>query len=161
MFCVGQTVLYGANGVCTVDEVTKKRIGKSIMEYFVLKPVSTNSSTLFVPTSNQKLLSRIRRVLSKDEAKRILSDLPDRGEWNDNKIERTDRFREIVSDGDSVELIRMIRLLRAHESEQMSKGKRLHILDERFLKEAEKMIGEEFSVVLNVSRDEILTRILQ
>ena len=24
MFCVGQTVLYGSNGVCTIDDVTVK-----------------------------------------------------------------------------------------------------------------------------------------
>jgi len=63
--------------------------------------------------------------------------------------------------GACVELIRMIRLIRAHEQEQVRKGKRLHITDERFLKEAEKMVCEELSLVLDISRDEVLQRILQ
>lgn len=161
MFCVGQTVLYGSNGVCTIDEVTEKRIGKSKMEYYVLRPVCTNTSTLFVPTSNEKLVSKIRCVLTKDEANRILGALPAFDEWNDNKLERSDNFRAIISDGDCVELIRLIRLIHAHEQEQITKGKRLHLSDERFLKEAEKMICEEFSLVLNIGRDEVLARILQ
>ena len=32
--------------------------------------------------------------------------------------------------------------------------------DERFLKEAEKMICEEFSIVLNTTRESVLSRIL-
>ncbi len=161
MFCVGQIVLYGTNGVCTVDDVTEKKIGKSKMEYYVLKPVCTNTSTLFVPISNQKLVDKIRCVLSEDEANGILSHLPEIGEWNDNKPERSENFRAVISSADSVELVRMIRLIHFHELQQIADGKRLHISDERFLKEAEKMVCEEFTIVLHTTREDILGRIFE
>ncbi len=161
MFCVGQTVLYGSNGVCMVDDVTEKRIGKTKMQYYVLKPLCNNTSTLFVPTANQQLVSKMRRILTEDEAEAILRNLPPCGDWNDNKQERSEQFRAIITEGSCVELIRLIRLVRTHEQEQLAGGKRLHISDERFLKEAEKMICEEFSLVLHISRDEVLERILQ
>ncbi len=160
MFCVGQTVLYGSNGVCMVDDVTEKRIGKTKMQYYVLKPLCNNTSTLFVPTANQQLVSKMRRILTEDEAEAILRDLPPCGDWNDNKQERSEQFRAIITEGSCVELIRLIRLVRTHEQEQLAGGKRLHITDERFLKEAEKMICEEFSLVLHISRDEVLERIM-
>lgn len=161
MFCVGQTVLYGSNGVCMVDDVTEKRIGKTKMQYYVLKPLCNNTSTLFVPTANQQLVSKMRRILTEDEAEAILRDLPPCGDWNDNKQERSEQFRAIITEGSCAELIRLIRLVRTHGQEQLAGGKRLHISDERFLKEAEKMICEEFSLVLHISRDEVLERILQ
>ena len=161
MFCVGQTVLYGSNGVCMVDDVTEKRIGKTKIQYYVLKPLCNNTSTLFVPTANQQLVSKMRRILTEDEAEAILRDLPPCGDWNDNKQERSEQFRAIITEGSCVELIRLIRLVRTHEQEQLAGGKRLHITDERFLKEAEKMVCEEFSLVLHISRDEVLERILQ
>ncbi len=161
MFCVGQTVLYGSNGVCMVDDVTEKRIGKTKMQYYVLKPLCNNTSTLFVPTANQQLVSKMRRILTEDEAEAILRNLPPCGDWNDNKQERSEQFRAIITEGSCVELIRLIRLVRTHGQEQLAGGKRLHISDERFLKEAEKMICEEFSLVLHISRDEVLERILQ
>ncbi len=161
MFCVGQTVLYGSNGVCMVDDVTEKRIGKTKMQYYVLKPLCNNTSTLFVPTANQQLVSKMRRILTEDEAEAILRDLPPCGDWNDNKQERSEQFRAIITEGSCVELIRLIRLVCTHGQEQLAGGKRLHITDERFLKEAEKMICEEFSLVLHISRDEVLERILQ
>lgn len=161
MFCVGQTVLYGSNGVCMVDDVTEKRIGKTKMQYYVLKPLCNNTSTLFVPTANQQLVSKMRRILTEDEAEAILRNLPPCGDWNDNKQERSEQFRAIITEGSCVELIRLIRLVRTHEQEQLAGGKRLHITDERFLKEAEKMVCEEFSLVLHISRDEVLERIMQ
>ena len=161
MFCIGQTVLYGSNGVCMVDDVTEKRIGKTKMQYYVLKPLCNNTSTLFVPTANQQLVSKMRRILTEDEAEAILRNLPPCGDWNDNKQERSEQFRAIITEGSCVELIRLIRLVRTHGQEQLAGGKRLHISDERFLKEAEKMICEEFSLVLHISRDEVLERILQ
>lgn len=161
MFCIGQTVLYGSNGVCMVDDVTEKRIGKTKMQYYVLKPLCNNTSTLFVPTANQQLVSKMRRILTEDEAEAILRNLPPCGDWNDNKQERSEQFRAIITEGSCVELIRLIRLVRTHEQEQLAGGKRLHITDERFLKEAEKMVCEEFSLVLHISRDEVLERILQ
>jgi CarD family transcriptional regulator len=144
-----------------VDDVTEKRIGKTKIQYYVLKPLCNNTSTLFVPTANQQLVSKMRRILTEDEAEAILRDLPPCGDWNDNKQERSEQFRAIITEGSCVELIRLIRLVRTHGQEQLAGGKRLHISDERFLKEAEKMICEEFSLVLHISRDEVLERILQ
>ena len=161
MFCVGQKVLYGANGVCTIDDVTEKSVGDHVLQYYVLKPVASAASTLFVPTANEQLVGKIRNVLTADEAKAILADLPDCGAWTDDKTERSEHFKSVISSGDCVELIRMIRLLKAHEAEQVANGKRLHISDERFLKEAEKMVGEELAIVLGVERGEVLPLILK
>ena len=161
MFCIGQTVLYGANGVCTIEDLTVKRIGKEEMEYYVLKPVGSDSSTFFVPASNPVLVGKIREVLTPEQAREILSDLPEAEAWTESKLERTERFRNIVSRVDCRELIGMIRTIRAHEQLQIAKGKRLHLSDERLLKEAERMVCGELSLVLQISGDEVLSRISQ
>ena len=155
MFNIGQTVLYGSNGVCTVAGVTEKRIGSFKANYYVLKPVGASAATLFVPTSNEQLVGKIRSVLTEDEANSILNNLPDCGEWIDDKQQRTESFRAVISEGDRVELIRLIRLIYAH-----GQHKRLHVSDERFLKEAMKMVCEEFSLVLHTDSDSIMKRIL-
>ena len=131
------------------------------MEYYVLKPLASDSSTLFVPTHNEELVKRIRDILNKDSIDSILSHLPDIGEWNDNKQERSDDFKSIIAGGDCVELIRMIRLINAHSNDLAENGRHLHMSDERFLKEAEKMVSEEISLVLDVDRDAALELILK
>ena len=160
MFCVGQTVLYGSNGVCTIDDVTIKSVGRSKIEYYVLKPLCSDSSTLFVPTGNQALVGRIRSILPEEEAKRILANLPECEDWSEPKTDRSERFKEIITKGDCAELVRLVRTIYFHGRKQIAEGKRLHISDERFLKEAEKMVCEELSLVLNVESGDILSRIL-
>ncbi len=61
---------------------------------------------------------------------------------------------------DCAELVRLVRTIYFHGRKQIAEGKRLHISDERFLKEAEKMVCEELSLVLNVESGDILSRIL-
>ena len=152
MYEVGEIVLYGSNGVCKIEEITEKTISKTVIEYYVLKPIATQISTLFVPTQNEKLVGKMRKILAKEEIEKILENLPETGEWNKNKPERFDSFKKIILDGNCLELIGLIRLLHNQERKQMSRGKRLHITDEKFRKEAERMVYGEISVVLGVDK---------
>lgn len=160
MLSVGQMVLYGTNGVCRVEDITVKRIGGNNIEYFVLKPVCAANSTLFIPTKNDALLAKIRDIVTQDEIREILDNLPEAGEWNDNKIERTEAFKATIARADCRELVEMIRLLVSHSNALQAEGKQLHLSDERLLKEAEKMISEEFSLVLGVEQDRVIPLIL-
>lgn len=72
-----------------------EKIGKDSIEYYVLKPVCSDSSTLFVPTQNEMLVSRMRVVLSSDEIKDILSQKTDNEIWIDNKAERCEKSRKL------------------------------------------------------------------
>lgn len=160
MYSIGEVVLYGSNGVCEITEITTKKIGKDSIEYYVLKPVCSDSSTLFVPTQNEMLVSRMRVVLSSDEIKDILSQKTDNEIWIDNKAERCEKIKEIISGGDCMKLVELIRRMHFHSKLQLKKGRRLHITDERFLKEAEKMVCDEVSVVLHIDRNDVLPLVL-
>ena len=146
MYSIGEIVLYGSNGVCEITEITTKKIGKDSIEYYVLKPVCSDSSTLF--------------VLSSDEIKDILSQKTDNEIWIDNKAERCEKIKEIISGGDCMKLVELIRRMHFHSKLQLKKGRRLHITDERFLKEAEKMVCDEVSVVLHIDRNDVLPLVL-
>lgn len=159
MLSVGKMVLYGTNGVCTVEEITVRRIGGTDIEYYVLKPVSAQGSTLYVPVNNQELLGKIRDIISADEARAILDDLPEPGVWNDNKNERIEEFKEIISSGDCRRLTGLIRLIDSRSRELRETGKHLYQSDEKLLREAEKMISEEFSIALGKERDSIIAMI--
>lgn len=90
MFNAGQTVIYGSNGVCKIIEITTKKISGSMIEYYVLKPLYSDASTLFVPVQNNRLISKIRGVMTAKEINDVIENLPEIGEWNDNKLERSD-----------------------------------------------------------------------
>lgn len=160
MFSKGDIVLYSSNGVCKITEITTKKIAGMKMEYYVLNPVFSSSSTLFVPTGNDSLVNKMRYVLSSDEINSVIKNNSCVFEWIEDKNLRFENFKSIISKGDFEELVSLVRILRNHEKQQIENGKHLHISDERFLKEAEKMVSEEIAVALNVERDDAVSMIV-
>lgn len=162
MFKPDQVVLYGSNGVCKITEITKKEIQGNTIEYYVLKPLFSNTSTLFVPTQNKELVDKMRVMMTVDEVNDILSNLSkDENEWIEDKNDRIIACKKIIASGDCAKLVKLIRSIHIHEEKQNKKGKRLHISDERVLKEAEKMICDEFSIVLKIDREQVMPLVLK
>ena len=50
----------------------------------------------------------------------------------------------------------MLRTLYLHREEQLSKGKKLHNIDERFFREAEKLLFDEIALVLHIKPSQVL-----
>jgi CarD family transcriptional regulator len=48
-----------------------------------------------------------------------------------------------------------------HQQELKEKGKKLRVSDERFLKDAEKVLYDEFAHVLDIKREEVLPFIFE
>lgn len=161
MYNIGDVVLYGSNGVCKITEITNRKISGTSIEYYVLKPLCSQTSTLFVPTGNEQLVSKMRNVLSCDEINDVLVGLNEEADWIDDKNDRFAFCKDVISSGNFERLVKLIRSLRFHEELQQKKGKHLHISDERFLKEAEKMVCDEISLVFNIERNEVMPMILK
>ena len=162
MIQLGDTVLYGSEGVCTVAEITELDFGGKPARYYLLKPVYNPNSAVYVPVENEKLTAKMRRVLSVEEIRAVVHAIPrEESLWIEDEEERKAVYRDILQRGDRLELARIIKALYFHEQEQRAKGKHLHAADERFFKEAEKMLYHEFALVLNISPDEVVPFLFQ
>ena len=76
MFQVNDMVLYGTNGVCKVVDIDERDCGGRMVEYYILKPIYAANSTIFVPVNNEKLTSKMRYVLTKEEIDTKLRAIP-------------------------------------------------------------------------------------
>lgn len=161
MHKINDMVLYGAEGVCRIADITVQNMRGDDVEYYVLKPVGENNSTIFVPTGSEVLTARMRRVMSAEEIYALIQTIPEeKSEWIENENTRKLRYKEILSGGDRQELVRMIKAIYLHGQERKKLGKKLHLSDEKFLKDAEKLLYEEFAHVLNIKKDEVLPFIM-
>ena len=78
-------VLYGNQGVCKVFDIVKKEMANEVNEYYVLKPVNDVHSTVYVPTQNEKLTSKMKKILSVEEIYDLINDMPNEKEiWIDD-----------------------------------------------------------------------------
>lgn len=156
MFQVGDTVVYGTTGVCTVEGLTEKEIARVKKQYYVLRPISQSNSAVYVPADNEALLSKVRRILSPEEIGEVIrSALPEAREWPENDVTRREMFSAVLAKGDRKELLLMVRAIYRHQKELAAQGKRLHVADERLMKEANRLISEEICVSLNIEPDEV------
>ena len=156
MFQVKDMVLYGTNGVCEVVDIDERDCGGRMVEYYILKPIYASNSTIFVPVNNEKLTSKMRYVLTKEEIDAKIRAIPEvREEWMDDERARKEHFKDMVSRADTFELIQLIKMLIEHREKVVARGKKLHVADERMLQEAEKMICDEFSYVLGIPKEDV------
>lgn len=156
MYQVGETVLYGTEGVCTIAEVREMKVGREKASYYVLQPVHREGATIFVPLQNETLLAKMRRLLSVDEIHALLARVcSEELVWIDDAAERKTEFHRILTAGDRKELLTMIRTLYLRRQSLQSRGKRLRTNDDQMLRDAEKLLNDEFALVLNINPREV------
>lgn len=159
MFQVNDVIIYGAQGVCKITGTDEKTVGGKKKTYFVLKPVSDNGSTIFAPTDNALVLKKMRRLLTKDEIHKLIDSMPEENAvWVENENERKELYRNILAEGNHLELIKMIKAIYSHKKKREAEGKRLHMSDERFFKDAEQILYNEFQYVLDLRGKDDLMR---
>lgn len=161
MYKVNDIVIYGMNGVCKIVEIEEKNLMGTQKTYLVLNPLNGDKSTYYVPVDNEALLSKMRKLLSKDEINQLIDSMPkEKILWLENERKRKECYKKIIVDGNHCELIRMIKAIYLEKKDRETKGKKLHISDEKFLKDAEKILYDEFQYVLNIPQKDVMSYII-
>lgn len=162
MFEVGQVVVYGSEGVYSIDDIRTEKFGTESRRYYVLSSFreGASSTTVFVPTDSAILTARIKPLISFADAEALIAAMPHSViEWQDDAKTRTECFRRILERGERKELISLMRTVYLKKQELAEVGRRIYAADENAMKRAERMIFDEFSVVLGVGDDEIIKMI--
>lgn len=158
MHKIGENVVYGGNGVMTVVDIREERFGDALRSYYVLREVGSRSESLtFVPVDNEKLVSQMRKLLTKDEILQVLhsaKDAPD-CEWAKDSRSRAECFRQIMESGDRLKIISMIRTIYNAGIRREDEGKKNFLSDENAMHKAEKLLYSEFSLVLGIPEEDV------
>ncbi|MGN0594368.1 MAG: CarD family transcriptional regulator [Hominimerdicola sp.] len=162
MYSIGDVVAYGTTGVCRIDGECEQKAKDGVRKYLVLKPMHQANSTVYVPMDNENLMAKLKKLLTREDIENIISAAADEeAEWISNDTERVTRFREILNSGDRYQLMRMVRVLYKQQCKRFSSGKRLHASDETLFREAERILFDEFAVVLGIPTDKVMDFIAQ
>ena len=162
MYNIDDVVVYGTEGICKITGITEMKFGGEKSEYYILAPVEKEENTVYVPKNNEKELKRMRRILSADEANELIDSLPmEPMTWIPNDRERQMAYKDIILTGKPEEVFRMVSTLYNKQKDQLAIGKKLHASDERFLRDAEKMLFNEIGYALKIKPQEVLSVILK
>lgn len=162
MYKINDIVIYKNEGVCKISDIVIKSFKDKEIEYYVLKPVYKENSEIFVPKNNAELVSRMREVLSKEEIITLIKAMPQEDDiWIEDENQRKEQYKLLIKNGDRTELIRLIKTLFKHKEKQKEAGKKIHITDERFFKDAEAILYDEFAYVLGISQNQVVPFIIE
>ena len=125
--------------------------GSGKQEYLVIEPIASGSATIYLPSANQTVQTRMRPVLTREEIDSIISSVKnDQMPWTVDRKQRTLQFQQILSRRDTRELLLLASCLHKRKSE---KGLPTSELD--MLHKVEGMVEQEFAFALHISRTEI------
>ncbi len=164
MFKTGDKLIYGSLGVVELTDIREEEVGGVRRKYFVLSPLGAPASSLtFVPCDNEKLVSTMRPLLTKEEIDEIIKSAkstPDE-EWIEDNRARSERFKKIISSGDRAEIITMIKAIYTEGKRRSSDGKKNYLADENVMKRAERLVYSEFAAVLGIAEEDVPRYIME
>ena len=152
----GNKLIYGTFGLCCVKDINLRSFSSNVPKerYIILSPISSPMSTYYILEKNADTLLRL--PLTTEEINDLIKKAKDiRINWIDNRQLRSDNFRSVLSKGVSPELISLLHCLYQRREQLKAANKTLSSTDEAIYSSAEKLLLEEFSYSLRISKDAV------
>lgn len=160
-FQIGDQVVYGAHGVCKIVDFTQQTVDRKKKNFYVLESLGHSGMRICFPADNPAVLNQLRPLIRKQELLDLLaSDRIRQNCWIADEGQRKLRYKELISGGDRVFLLQMIHSLQQHKKEQLSQGRKFHLCDDNFLRDAIRLLNMEFSEVLEIPPEDVAAFVL-
>ena len=152
MFEIGDRIIYGENGVCTVEKIAPLEMQGASAEklYYYLTPY-IGSGVYFAPVDSGAYM---RPVISRDEAESFILTIPDiePAICHDSRFNHVEAFyKELFKQHTNEALVSLIKGLRERIGEKKNKSSRA----EATMKRARDMLHGELSVALGIELEEV------
>ena len=147
MFDIGEKIIYGENGVCTVVKIAPLDMNGAAREklYYHLTPL-VGSGTYFAPVDTNAFM---RPIISRSEAEALIDAIPgiEPAICTDNRFNHVDAFyRELFKLHSNEALVSVIKGLRCRMAEKKTRSTRA----EATMKRAKDILHGELSVALDI-----------
>ena len=157
MFEVGDKIVYGENGVCTVERIEPLDMAGAVKGklYYRLSPL-IGSSTFFVPVDSGAFM---RPVISRDEAEALIDSIPEiePAICTDSRFNHVDAYyRDLFKQHTNETLVSIVKGLRHRLAGKKTKSSRA----EATMRRAKDILNSELSVALELEVDEVEDYIL-
>ncbi len=156
MFSVGEYVACGNKGVCKIDQVTTLDISgvDKDEEYYILKPVYSAASTVYVPVALAD--ESIRSILSADEAKAFVRNIPDiecLDIPNEKMVEA--EYKGCVRSNDMKKMVSLVKTIYERRKKRIEAGRKETAVDAKYYRIASDFLFGELAISLDVPKNEV------
>ena len=149
MYEIGEKIIYGENGVCTVEKIAPLEAGDGKL-YYYLTPL-IGSGTYFTPVDSKAFM---RPVMSREAAEAFIDSIPhiQPAVCTDNRFNHVDAFyKELFKQHTCEALVSIVKGLRSRMSQRKTKSSRAEII----MKRARDMLHGELATALGIEVEEV------
>lgn len=161
MFDIGEYAVCGHNGVCLVEDIATLDMSgiDKTRKYYILKPVSLNTSVVYVPLDMAE--TSMREVLPKEEAQELVSTVG-KAELLDTPDERMleKLYKECIKSNRCTEWIRLLKTIYKRRQERLQAGRKVTAVDDKYFRIAADNLFAELSIALDIPVQEVENTIL-
>lgn len=155
MLEVNDLIMYGTTGVCRVESIGCPNISGVDQSklYYVLKPLHRDGTT-YTPVDTNTFF---RPIITSKATHQLIDQIPsiEPNVNNGNLKVLEDCYKAAIQTHDCVDLIQIIKTVRAKNSIALSNGKKLSQIDQRYMKKAEDLLYGEFSAALDIPKETV------
>ena len=146
MFKIGEYLVYRKD-VCKVKDIITKDNNK----YYQLIPISDESLKIEIPVEDKE--SVLRELITKEEIDNLIKEMPSIEvlDCSDRNIEF--EYKNLLASGNMKDIVKVIKTAYLRNKARIENKKRVSEKDINYLEKAEKLLYNEFAVVLNLSFD--------
>ncbi|MBR1861874.1 MAG: CarD family transcriptional regulator [Lachnospiraceae bacterium] len=156
MFSVGEYVACGNKGVCKIDQITTLDISgvDKNEEYYILKPVYSAASTVYIPVSLSE--ESLRSILSADEARKFVATIPEIEclDITNEKMVET-QYKGCVRSNDMKKLVSLVKTIYVRRKARFEAGRKETAIDAKYYRIAADFLFGELAVSLDVPKNEV------
>ena len=155
MFQTGELIVYGSTGVCRVEGFTGlDQPGENRgRRYYLLKPL-WQDGVIYAPVDSEKV--PMRPVMSREEAETLIDRMPGipAASCQGNTAQAlAQQYQSAVRQGGHQALIEMMKAIYRKRGQAEAKNRRLGLVDERYMKQAERLLYGELATALGIPYD--------
>jgi CarD family transcriptional regulator len=155
MFEVNAQVMYGRTGACQVKEITNGDLfGKPEAKFYILMPLFSNGMSIITPVDEPKVA--MRELMTRQEVLDLIDAMKDQEPvWEYDEKVRNAQFSAAMTSGLCDALLTVIHLISKNNEEMSANGRKLSQNDASILKDAKKLLYEEFALSLAIRPDQV------
>lgn len=154
MYQIGERVICGNKGVCSVEQITTLNIPgvDKGRRYYILKPLYMTSSTVYIPVDNADNV--MRRALEREEVEKLIEKLPALEPIpiaNEKFLEQ--EYKNYLRTDRCEEWIRIVKTVLERQKKRLIQGRKLTSVDSRYYKTALDYLCGEFASALEMDKE--------
>ena len=152
MFQPGDLVVYGATGVCRVEGVVRPEASGGDREklYYLLKPLYQDG-VIYAPLESGKV--PMRPVISAREAEALIDRIPTiqaEAVYSPTLQALARHYQSLLRTSDCQDLLRLAMSIYRKQQAALARNRRLGMVDERYWKQAERLLHGELAAALGI-----------